>query len=140
MKKILLFLMFLSFFSCEKEGVLTQGDSNSVSISNTAILRYSGDFYPTSGISVEGKVHVFQEVSGFKLQLENITVSDGPDLKVYLSKSDTPNQFVSLGNFKGNGTSVYAIPSSVHVADYSHVLIHCQQFNHLFAIAPLVAK
>ena len=47
------------------------------------------------------------------------------------------DEFINLGNFKGNGNSVYPVPSGVSVQQYPYVLIHCQQYNHLFAIAPL---
>lgn len=135
--------MFLAlvclFFSCEKEGDLLKKDS--VTIDTSSVLKYGGTFVPTSGISVQGNANVYvQEGNQYKLQLENITISDGPDLKVYLSKSDAPINFVNLGNFKGNGTSVYAIPSTLNLSEYQYVLIHCQQHNHLFAIAQFISK
>lgn len=141
MKK-LFFLFGISFFlfSCEKEGVLTNGSNPIPTIDNTATLKYSGTFVPTSGISVDGKVNVYAQSNAYQLQIENIMISEGPDLKVYLSKSDTPSSFVNLGNFKGNGTSVYTIPAQVDVSEYPYVLIHCQQYNHLFAIAQLISQ
>jgi len=54
---------------------------------------------------------------------------------VYLSKSNTPTDFVNLGNL--NPATVYSIPQSVDLKEYKFVLIHCQQYNHLFAVAEL---
>jgi len=141
MKK-LFFLLGMTFFfsSCEKEGVLTKGSNPIPAIDDSATLKYSGTFVPTSGISVQGNVNIYAQSNTYQLQIENITISEGPDLKVYLSKSDTPSSFVNLGNFKGNGTSVYTIPAQVNVSEYPYVLIHCQQYNHLFAIAQLISK
>ena len=137
-KKIFFLGLVILFLSCEKEGELTK--TTSKSIESNSILKYSGIFTPTSGINVQGKANVYFKNTLQQLQLENISISDGPDLKVYLSKTNTPSDFVNLGNFKGNGTSVYEIPTVVNVSQYQYVLIHCQQYNHLFAIAQLTAK
>ncbi|WP_395046184.1 DM13 domain-containing protein [Flavobacterium sp.] len=136
------FVLLLGFFlliSCEKEGELTRKSLENSTIGSTAILKYSGEFSPTSGINVSGFAKVYLENNEYKVKLEDIIISDGPDLKVYLSKENTPINFVNLGNFKGNGNTFYTIPTSVNVSEYQYVLIHCQEFNHLFAIAPLTS-
>lgn len=135
MKKLFILSVLLLIFSCQEEGELTKSVDNTVIASN-AILRYHGIFQPTSGISVSGEAKIYQEGNQYKVKLDNFSISDGPDLKVYLSKAATPNEFVNLGNLTSQ--TVYPIPSSVNVSDYSHVLIHCQQYNHLFAIAQLI--
>ena len=135
MKKILCLLPVLFLLvSCQEEGILTQ-DQEKVVLNVSSELKYAGAFVPTSGITVSGEAKIYFENGQYKVNLENFSVSGGPDLKVYLSKAATPTQFVSLGNLTSQ--TVYPIPSSVDVASYSHVLIHCQQYNHLFAIAPL---
>ncbi len=137
MKNLLLFLSLFFLISCEVEGDLTH-DKTDPPIEATSILKYSGDFTPTSGINVTGQAKIYLEDNQYKVKLENFSVSDGPDLKVYLSKAATPNGFVNLGNL--TEATVYVIPTSVNVTEYTHVLIHCQQFNHLFAIAALTAN
>lgn len=134
MKKLLLLLAFVIFGSCQEEGELTRSVGDTV-ISQNAILRYYGTFEPTNGITVSGEAKIYQEGNQFKVRLDNFSISSGPDLKVYLSKSNVPSEFVNLGNLTSQ--TVYPIPPSVNVADYSHVLIHCQQYGHLYAIAPL---
>lgn len=129
-----LFTILLLFTSCEVEGELTR-DVVEEEISNEAVLKYSGTFVPTSGINVQGDVKIYQLNNTYSLKLENFTISDGPDLKVYLSKANSPSEFVNLGNLNPNVT--YQIPQQVNLADYPFVLIHCQQYNHLFAIAEL---
>lgn len=124
--------------SCEKEGELTK--TRISSISNEAVLKYSGSFVPTAGESASGVVKIFLENNFYKLKLENFAVSSGPDLKVYLSQANTPFNFVNLGDFQGNGNTVYNIPVGINVANYGYVLIHCQQFNHTFAIAQLTSN
>lgn len=138
MKKIVLISTVLfAFTACQVEGELTQ-DKVIKPIEVTSVIKYSGDFSPTSGINVSGKAIIYLEGTLHRVKLENFDVSSGPDLKVYLSKSASPNEFVNLGNL--TSATVYDIPQQVNVADYSHVLIHCQQYNHLFAIAPLTAN
>lgn len=136
MKTKLLFLpLFLLLFSCEVEGDLTQDKTPVVINQPELVLKYQGLFAPTSGINGSGTVKIYLENNQYKLLLENYTISSGPDLKVYLSKSDVPNDFVNLGNL--NATTVYSIPQSVDLKVYKFVLIHCQQYNHLFAVAEL---
>ncbi len=135
MKNLLLLLVLLFFASCQQEGPLTQNVDDPV-IVPTAILKYHGTFVPTSGINVSGEAKIYQQGSQFTVKLDNFSISSGPDLKVYLSKSDVPSDFVNLGNLTSQ--TIYDIPSSVNVADYSHVLIHCQQYSHLYAVAELI--
>lgn len=133
--KLLVLPLFLLLFSCEVEGELTQ-DKTPVDINQPdLVLKYQGLFAPTSGINGSGIVKIFVENNLNKLVLENYTVESGPDLKVYLSKSNTPTDFVNLGNL--NASTVYSIPQSVDLKEYKFVLIHCQQYNHLFAVAEL---
>ena len=133
MKKMFLLPLFLVLFtSCEKEGEFTKSNTQTINL-NTAVLLKTGTLTPTSGISGSGNVKVYVENNQRKLVFENYTIESGPDLKVYLSTTDSPTTFVNLGN--ANGNSVYTIPSQVDLDTYKYVLIHCQQYNHLFAIA-----
>lgn len=134
--KLLLLPLFLFLFSCEVEGNLTQDKIPVITIPPDLTLKYQGIFAPTSGISGSGIVKIYIEDSQFKLVLENYSISNGPDLKVYLSKSNTPMDFVNLGNL--NASTVYSIPQNIDLNTYRFVLIHCQQYNHLFAIAELI--
>ena len=135
MKKIVIIVTFFAFISCEKEGILTSTKSQSGVISSTATITSVGTFNPTSGIAVTGNAKVFLDSGVSKLQLENFSISSGPDLKVYLSTTNSPTTFVNLGNL--NPSTIYTIPASVNLNVYKYVLIHCQQYNHLFAIAQL---
>ncbi len=134
--KFFLLPIFLLLFSCEEQGDLTKDGLRDTSVTESAVLKYRGLFTPTSGITVSGEAKIYLEGNNYKLQLDNFTISDGPDLKVYLSKSDTPNEFINLGNL--TSATVYAIPTQVDFSQYKYVLIHCQQYNHLFAVATLI--
>ena len=138
MKKIAFLSVVLvavfSIVSCEKEGQLTKITTNQISA--TAVLKFSGVLSPTSGISGGGNVKISLDNGIYKLTLENYTIENGPDLKVYLSKTaSTTSDFVNLGN--ATASTVYTIPQQVDLSVYKYVLIHCQQYNHLFATAAL---
>jgi len=131
---ILPLLLFLA--SCEVQGDLTRDTIQVVSIpEDTSILKYSGAFVPTSGINAAGVVKIYLDNTKYKLELSNFSVTSGPDLKVYLSKSSSPTDFVSLGNL--TSSTVYLVPQNIELSMYKYVLIHCQQYNHLFAVAAL---
>lgn len=138
MKIKILFIAFaMLLLSCQVEGDLTKSSENfnSDPIETTQLLA-EGTFMPTSGINVSGNVKIYLDENNLKkLQLENFSISSGPDLKVYLSKSNSPSEFVNLGAL--TNATIYSIPESVNLSQYNHVLIHCQQYNHLFAIASL---
>lgn len=136
MKKLILFPILFLILSCQVEGELTHTLENSVPITPAAMLKYHGTFVPTNGIVVSGEAKIYQEGTEYIVQLEDFSISSGPDLKVYLSKAATPTDFVNLGNLTSQ--TVYPIPSSVNIDDYSHVLIHCQQYSHLYAVAELI--
>lgn len=135
MKKFLILPFLILLFSCEAEGPLTKNSETATPISTGATVLYTGTFAPTSGISVSGQAKIVLDNNQYKVELSGFSISSGPDLKVYLSKSSSPNEFITLGNL--TNATVYAIPNGVNFQEYNHILIHCQQYNHLFAIAAL---
>lgn len=136
MKRIIFILpVLLLLFSCEVEGDLTRDVELTSSIPENTPPLATGNFMPTSGIKVTGSAKIYLNGNQSEVRLEDFSISSGPDLKVYLSKNDTPTDFVNLGNL--TSASVYAIPTQVNVSSYKYVLIHCQQYSHLFAVAQL---
>ena len=95
----------------------------------------------------EGKATLFESASGSRtLAFENFTVTNGPDLEVWLVKAVDPqisadvtaSEWISLGTLKGNiGDQTYPLPADVDPADYGSVVIWCEQFGVLFAVASL---
>jgi hypothetical protein len=83
------------------------------------------------------------------LRLENFSVTNGPDLHVYLSPHPNPNRggqvrttgYVDLGELKGNrGNQNYPISADVDVAGINSVIIYCKPFSVVFSVAPLAAS
>jgi Electron transfer DM13 len=72
------------------------------------------------------------------LRLENLQVTNGPDLYVYLATDKSASDFVSLGKLKANnGNQNYNIPSQTDSTKYDTVLIWCRPFSVLFGSAEL---
>lgn len=76
------------------------------------------------------------------LQFTDFTVTNGPDLFVYLSKNPNATkdkaigEFVSLGTLqKTSGDQVYNLPDNT--SEYNAVFIWCRAFSVAFAVADL---
>lgn len=99
---------------------------------------YRGVFTAAPGISISGQAKISLDSGRHLLLLDSFSVSSGPDLKVYLAKEYPPANYINLGALQRNsGTQLYPIPTGVDFAAYRYVLIHCQQYNHLFGYATL---
>lgn len=80
------------------------------------------------------------EGGGNVLRLEDLIVTNGPDLYVYLSTDKSASDFVNLGRLKANiGNQNYQIPAGTDITKYDTVLIWCRAFSVLFGSAELKA-
>jgi hypothetical protein len=78
---------------------------------------------------------------GNVLRLEDLVVTNGPDLYVYLSTGKNASDFVNLGRLKANiGNQNYPIPDGTDLAKYDTVLIWCKAFSVLFGSADLKSQ
>ena len=86
-----------------------------------------------------GQIKVLQSQNGTQiLRIENLDVTNGPDLYVYLATDTTAKDFVSLGRLKGNmGNQNYPIPENIDFEKYNTLLIWCQAFSTLFGSSKL---
>jgi hypothetical protein len=132
---ILLAVVVLS--SCVKDKTPTTPLNNTVD-STVAMNRYAGMFINGPYGNVMGSAKIYLQGTQYKLALENVTISNGPDLHVYISKEILPATFIDLGSLQSvAGNQVYTIPGSPDFTQYKYALIHCKQFNHLFGSAEL---
>jgi hypothetical protein len=133
---VILTAAILLAVACKKETVSTTPVNEAPATSAVAID--SGSFSNGPYGTVTGIAKIYKTGDKLELALENFSSSNGPDLKVYLSKEKQPVNYVNLGSLKSTaGNQLYAIPASVNVKDYKYALIHCQQYNHLFGSAQL---
>lgn len=133
---LLIVIFILTLTACNKDTTSTT-PVNEVP-STTAMAIDSGYFSNGPYGMVTGTAKIYKTGNSYEIALETFSSSNGPDLKVYLSKEKQPLNFINVGSLKSTaGNQLYAIPATVNVKDYKFVLIHCQQYNHLFGFAQL---
>ena len=94
-----------------------------------------------------GQATIFATPDGLHLlRLENLDVTNGPALHVFLSPHEDPTRssevklagYVDLGPLKGNrGNQNYPIPDGVDVSVINSVVIYCKPFSVVFSVATL---
>lgn len=115
--------------------------TNTVTPTESSKVLKQGTF--TDGDAVHkgsGTVQVVETSDGPVLQFgENFSVTNGPDLFVYISKQPAGEglgDFASLGELKKtSGEQTYTLPSNY--SEYKSVVIWCRAFSVEFAIASL---
>jgi hypothetical protein len=138
MKNSLVLVVFamVCLLSCVKENTPTIPlDDN---VDTTATLKYNGSFMNGPYGRVSGMASIYRQNDSLILSLMNVSISNGPDLHVYLSKEVQPVNFIDLGKLQStNGNQLYLINGMPDFSQYRYALIHCKQFNHLFGSAEL---
>jgi len=100
--------------------------------------------------ATSGDVQLVQLADGRRqLVLRNLSTSDGPDLRVWLSDQAVvegvagwrvfdDGAWVELARLRGNkGNQVYDVPAGVDLSRYRSVSIWCKRFAVSFGAAPL---
>ncbi|MGQ0568027.1 MAG: DM13 domain-containing protein [Armatimonadota bacterium] len=93
----------------------------------------------------EGTATVYRAGQELVLRLDQFKVTNGPDLRVILTKSESPKTradvqegYIEVARLKGNvGSQNYNLPQGVTLAEYKAVVIYCKPFHFIFATAPL---
>ncbi len=123
--------------SCVKGNTPTTALDNSIDTTVT-MSRYAGSFVNGPYGNVSGTAKIYLQNNSFILALEGVSISNGPDLHVYLSKEILPANYIDLGRLQSvAGNQLYNIPGSPDFSQYKYALIHCQRYNHLFGSAGL---
>lgn len=79
------------------------------------------------------------------LRFENLSTSNGPDLRVYLSEVPASDdwyaygeRFIDLGPLRGNlGDQNYLLPDGTDLGRHESAVIWCRRFTVGFGVAPL---
>lgn len=94
----------------------------------------------------KGTVTIYQLPDNSRLlRLEDFSVTNGPDLHVYLVRNPKPraqkevgNDYIDLGVLKGNvGNQNYEVPSEVDFSSYRGIIIYSVRFGVIFSSAEL---
>lgn len=132
MRYLLFIGLFLALFSCKEEALMESPD-----VTEETQILLSGNFeseaHPTSGVA-----NVQSDGTVTNLVFEDFKTDNGPDLRVYLSKDKTDNDFIDLGSLKGTeGSFFYELDSSINLDEYTTILIWCEDFSVLFGFNTL---
>lgn len=94
-----------------------------------------------------GNATIYELSSGERiLRLDEFRVTNGPDLRVLVSKAPNPEShsdladagYHELGKLKGNvGAQNYDVPDAVALSDIASVVIYCRPFRVVFSVATL---
>lgn len=127
-------MVLFTIASCRKASTETLNERADTS----SVLKVQGSFTGVGSEKVSGLAKVYHQKGKLFLALENFSTSNGPDLKVYLSQADVPDNFIKLGDLKStNGNQLYDINDMPDFTKYKYILIHCERFNHLYGKALL---
>lgn len=129
-------LLFLFTISCRKNN--TPNLILNEMPDSTAMTQTTGMFNNGPYGNVSGTAKVLLTGTKYELKLMDFSSSNGPDLRVYLSREMFPVNFIDLGALRAiGGNQVYDIPGMPHLSKYKYALVHCRQYNHLFGWALL---
>ncbi|MGQ0376612.1 MAG: DM13 domain-containing protein [Nitrososphaerota archaeon] len=97
-----------------------------------------GEIQGLKGNDAEGKVYVIEAGDSIFLRFEKFSVTNGPDLHVFLTKSGDVSTGVDIGALKANrGDQNYEI-TGIDTNEYSIVIISSDIFENYYASAKLV--
>ena len=122
--------------SCVKENtpVIPLDNTGDTTIARQKKL---GDFMNELFASVSGMATVYNQNESLVLAPENIMISNGPQLQVYLSKEVQTVNFINPGAQSIKGYPLYNIPGNPDFSRYLYALIRCKKSNHFVGSARL---
>jgi len=107
-------------------------DSNSVEILK------SGTFEGLVGHEAEGLAKIIQVNDMTFLRFENFQVTNGPDLRVYITPDGDVKNGIHLEKLKGSKGDQNYLLENIDVGVYDTVIIYCQPFGVYFGQAELM--
>ena len=113
------------------EGMEMMGEEQSI------VLVKSGDFEGLAGHNAEGLAKIIQVNEMTFLRFEDFQVTNGPDLRVYITPDGDVKKGIHLEKLKGSkGSQNYEL-IGIDIEQYNTVVIYCQPFGVYFGQAEL---
>ncbi len=113
------------------EGMDMMGDEQSI------VVVKSGNFDGLAGHSGEGLAKIIEIDGSTFLRFEDFEVTNGPDLRVYITQDGDIKNGIHLENLKGSkGNQNYEL-NDIDIEQYNSVVIYCQPFGVYFGEAEL---
>ena len=132
------FIVFILIACSEENNTPTGPIVDNFDPSGATLLK-SGSFIGSGGYTVKGTASLYEKKGKKVLVLDPFNSSNGPDLRLYLSRDANANSFISLGLLKSTvGKQSYTVPGNPDIMESMHALIWCQQFSVKFGGSELM--
>ena len=126
-------VLLMMLVSCGKGRPFASVAAPSNIADTSATVKYIGYFANGDYGTAIGWAKVVLKAGKYTLLLEDLQVSDGPDLHIYISREATPVNFIDLGVLKGTtGTASYEIAVAPDFTKYKYAVIISQQLNRVY--------
>ena len=124
--------------ACQPEDMTpTTPVGNNPDLTSATLLK-EGMFTGIGGHTVSGTVKVYELDSKLYIVFDPYQSQNGPDLKVYLSKTENASQYINVGKLMSTmGKQTYTVPGMPEISQYPYVHIWCEAFSVEFARAQL---
>lgn len=107
------------------------------STENTIEIVKTGEFMGLAGHSAQGTAKIIQVNDMTFLRFENFEVTNGPDLRVYITQDGNVKEGIHLEKLKGSKGDQNYLLENIDVGVYDRVVIYCQPFGVYFGEATL---
>lgn len=117
----------------EMDGMMDKDSSKE----NSVVITKTGEFEGLAGHKAEGIVKIIQANDMTFLRFENFEVTNGPDLRVYITAGGDVHQGIQLEKLKGSRGDQNYLLENIDLGVYDTVVIYCQPFGVYFGQASL---
>ena len=130
-----------------KEMIMTEASQITKPISETVddmtkkselVILKSGSFVGLVGHHAEGTAKVIEVDDQKFLRFENFQVTNGPDLRVYLTPNGDIKNGIHIDKLKGSKGDQNYLLEGIDITNYDTVVIYCQPFGVYFGQSELV--
>jgi len=122
-----------STVSEEIDGMMDKDSSKE----NSVVITKTGKFEGLAGHRAEGIAKIIQANDMTFLRFENFEVTNGPDLRVYITAGGDVHQGIQLEKLKGSRGDQNYLLENIDLGVYDTVVIYCQPFGVYFGQASL---
>ena len=104
------------------------------------LILKSGIFVGLVGHDAQGLAKIIQVNDKQFLRFENFQVTNGPDLRVYLTSDGDVKNGIHIDKLKGSRGDQNYLLEGIDVNNYDTVVIYCQPFGVFFGEAKLITE
>ena len=117
----------------EMDGMMDKDSSKE----NSVVITKTGEFEGLTGHKAKGIAKIIKVNDITFLRFEEFEVTNGPDLRVYITQNGNVHDGIHLDKLKGSRGDQNYLLENVDIEVYNTVVIYCQPFGAYFAQADL---